>query len=200
MHRNEIVGLVAYMGELWPNYRQPQNAGDWDLRTQAWMDVLGDQDAGAVRVTVASMADREFAPSPGQIRSAMAQITNVALPDWDAFWEWVRQEAARASLYSYDRDPFGNKPEFRCKWPEMDGVVTLEDLVDGDVPVDEADLTNVRQAHIRRRYAARAERFQRDSVGTVPVLATWKRQALDAGAVGSANDGPARLGWALPER
>lgn len=168
MMGSDVPPLVAYLGELWPHYRAPAGTEAYGLRVQAWLDVLGDLDADAVRAAVAAMAEREYAPTPGQVRAAVLAMAGTPLPDWDEYWAWVRQVAGRASLYR-----LADAPPFTCPWPELEGLVTLDDLMDGAVVVDEADLNNVRQGHLRRRFVARVERQGRDTYGQVPALAAY---------------------------
>lgn len=174
MLKSDVPQLVAYIGELWPHYRQPIGAEQYDIRVMAWMDVLGDLDASAVRAAIASLAEREFAPTPGQVRAAANSMVGSSFPAWDEFWSWVRAEASRASLFTLD-----DGPRFECPWPDLAGLVTLDDLMDGDVVVDDADLTNVRQGHLRRRYDSRAARAHRDVYGQVPALTAYLNLSAD---------------------
>lgn len=182
MRLSDVPPLISYVGELWPHYRQPEGDAAYDLRALAWMDVLGDLDPDAVRACIAAMAQREFAPTPGQIRAAVAALSARALPAWDEYWAWVRSVASRASLYRLD-----DAPPLVCPWPELEGLVTLDDLMDGDVVVDAADLNNVRQGHLRRCHASCVERVTQANAGQVPVLAAFLGQP----AVG--NGEPRRL-------
>lgn len=188
MLRSDVPLLIGFMGELWPHYRPPEvgrdgNTTAYDVRVQAWMDVLGDLDGAAVRAGIASLAEREYAPSPGQVRAAVMTLDGEGLPGWDEFWSWVRSVASRASLYLLD-----DGPRLECPWPVLAGLVTVEDLMEGSVTVDDADLTNVRQGHLRRRFDARLHRARQETYGQVPAVAAFLTgRALPAG------DGPRRI-------
>lgn len=175
MKRNEMLQTITYAKFLWPRLMVvPTAATELDVMVSVWMDVLGDLDVEQVRSALAAISNREFPPTPGQVRDEALRPLREQLPDWDQFWRWVRGEAARASLYTYEK-----KPQLTCPWPALAGLVTVEDLSEwarSEVTIH--DLEMVQQAHVRRRFEPAVVRALRDGVPVMPAVAAARAKVV----------------------
>lgn len=181
MTKTQVLMLFGYMRHLWRQFDVPNDPDDLDVMVRVWGDVLGDLDVEVCRATLVAM-DREFPPTPQQLRSAVQEMVGPALPGWDEFYAWVRREASRASLYLYD-----DKPEFRCPWPELEGVITVQDLVDwANEQVTLHDFEMIIQAHVRRRFEPAVQRILRTAGREAPAITAYRTKRtreLDAAEV-----------------
>jgi hypothetical protein len=100
--KTEAKMLWLYVRETWPHYQLPQTEEELSIREQVWLDVLGDVDARMVRAVLTTMAHREFAPAPGQIReaveSALMSSDGTAAPDPDEAWREVHQAVGNPDM------------------------------------------------------------------------------------------------------
>lgn len=101
MNRTDTMKLVLLCAELWPSYSPPADDRTWAVRLEAWGAVLGDLPGKAVHAGILSLANREFAPSPGQIRAATVDMLDGPgrAPSPDAAWAEVRQAIGRVGSY-----------------------------------------------------------------------------------------------------
>ena len=95
--RDEIKTRIAYMGMAFPNYHPEL---EWNVTAvDVMLDLLGDLDIGTLRTALrhcCSQSGRSFAPSPGEIRGAVAELqarasgTPTAGEAWGAIMESFR--------------------------------------------------------------------------------------------------------------
>ncbi len=166
MQRTDVLMLLRYTGELWPNYKLPADAPSVDLRVQAWLDVLGDLEPAAVRAALVACSAEDFAPPPGRLRELVIEHVIGEVPDVVQAWaEFLN--ACRHGIYDE---------------PVWTNEVIAEAARCFDVRAlavsDEADLENVTQAHFRRVYEIVAARWRREHSADAPAIAALAREEL----------------------
>lgn len=91
MTKNEVRMMWIYMQEIWPNFPIPDSADLRTVKERVWLDLCGDLAPDLVRATVASMAAREFPPTPGLVQEEAHRIQaisrgEVPMPGVDEAW------------------------------------------------------------------------------------------------------------------
>lgn len=167
--------LWAYMAELWPNHRLPADPAAVAMRERAWLNVLGDVDAEMAMKVVTSMADREFPPTIGEVRTVAARLCHPAgpAPDLDAAWAELRgwhggplshpalDEAAKAVGSSYDfrmsDNPEAMRAQFRQAYESVLARQQREAMAAAPGVQGLAELAVARRAELKAVAAAEAE-------------------------------------------
>lgn len=88
---DQIKSFWLYMNENWPNYEIPSSGSRQLARIKVWRDLCGDLDPELIRAAIASLASRDFPPTPGQIREAAVDIQRMLdggtdMPGVDEAW------------------------------------------------------------------------------------------------------------------
>lgn len=104
--RDDIKGLIGYIKLAYPNFN-PTLEGSPNI-IDVWYDLLGDLPLDTLKLAVKSCCtepDRAFAPSPGEIRGAIAKMNTSNLPLAGEAWGEVIQ-------YIVTKGCHGEVPEF----------------------------------------------------------------------------------------
>ena len=170
MTEAEILQLWAYMGQVWPEYRLPEDDVNYVARLGVWNDLLGELRQDEVRVAIVRLSAERFAPTPGQLRAECAKVRADAigeepLPSLEQAWHEVKSLVSSVGMYG--------EPQFShpvVEWAMQGfGWKDFCQSVDPD---------GVLRGQFRHFYESALERFERGQVGTTRVELEYRSRAL----------------------
>jgi hypothetical protein len=170
MNKREATELLAYAGEVWPNYHLPSNPNQFDMRVTVWMDILGDLDASLLRTVIARLAGRDFPPTPGQVRQEALRALDLGIPDPDLMLAEVQRAISECGYMGVP------------SWshPAVSDAVTA---FGGWLRICESENEDARRAHLLQAYESAASRHLRDAALPTDLPAIGRRvdDELEAG-------------------
>lgn len=127
MTREEVKMIIRIMIATWPNYKP----ADLSQTVDVWAEMIGDINFGLAKAALKAYAQTDtagFAPSVGQLRAKVVELTSrQSMSEADA-WEAIVRAVRRSGYYSVE--------EFNKLSPELQEAVggpeTLRSLAAGD--------------------------------------------------------------------
>lgn len=114
MTRDEVKTIIRIMVATWPNYKP----ADLSQTVDVWTEMIGDINFGLAKAAIKAYAQTDttgFAPSVGQLRAKVVELTSrQSMSEADA-WETIVRAVRRSSYYSVE--------EFNKLSPELQEAV-----------------------------------------------------------------------------
>lgn len=156
MNEPETEILWTYLRELWPTFDLPGDDDRRRVKHMAWADVVGDLDANLLRRAAAMLSDREFAPTPGQLRLKAIRLLAASHglpvpPEFDRAWAEIQEALHRIGSYG------------RPTWSHSALAQTVDSIGWQTICLtDTANLSTLR-AQVRDMYATAVGRWERQT-------------------------------------